>query len=213
MADTAVDLSDDQIERLLQEAETRLLAKQQESGAEKSLVATSQPELLKVVKPETTKSETATTAAASTASKPESGELSVRIPEPRKPKKDMIQSDAGPGWFGLGKTPNDPEVKRQFQLLRMRDVLDPKRHYKKFDTKAAMPEYSAVGTIMPGPTDFFNDQMTKKERKRTLLDEVLEGEQSSKRFKRKYSEIQAAKTSGKKGHYKKMTEKRYGRKG
>ncbi len=55
--------------------------------------------------------------------------------------------------------------------------------------------------------------MTKKERKRTLLEEVLETEDTTRRFKSKYGEIQEAKTSGKKGYYKKMTEKRYGRKG
>lgn len=92
----------------------------------------------------------------------------------------------------------------------MRDVLDPKRHYKK-DNSRAIPEFSQVGTVMPGPTDYFNSRMTKKERNRSLLDSVLETENATKRFKSKYGEIQAVKTSGKKGHYKKMMQKRYGR--
>lgn len=92
----------------------------------------------------------------------------------------------------------------------MRDVLDPKRHYKK-DTARAIPEFSQVGTVIPGPTDYFNARMTKKDRKRTLLEDVLETEDATRRFKTKYGEIQAAKTSGKKGHYKAMMQKRYGR--
>jgi IS5 family transposase len=53
--------------------------------------------------------------------------------------------------------------------------------------------------------------MTKKDRKRTLLEEVLETEDTTRRFKSKYGEIQAVKTSGKKAHYKKMMQQRYGR--
>lgn len=92
----------------------------------------------------------------------------------------------------------------------MRDVLDPKRHYKK-DTTRAIPEFAQVGTIIPGPTDYFSSRMTKKERKRTLLEDVLETEDATRRFKNKYGEIQAAKTSGKKAYYKKQMQKRYGR--
>lgn len=92
----------------------------------------------------------------------------------------------------------------------MRDVLDPKRHYKK-DASRGIPEFSQVGTIMPGPTDYFSARMTKKDRKRTLLESVLETEDTTRRFKNKYSEIQAVKTSGKKAHYKKMMKQRYGK--
>jgi hypothetical protein len=86
----------------------------------------------------------------------------------------------------------------------MRDVLDPKRHYKKEGSKPHVPEFSQVGTIIEGPTEFFSARLLNKDRKRTLVEEVLAGENASHRFKSKYSEIQAAKTSGKKEHYKKM---------
>lgn len=95
----------------------------------------------------------------------------------------------------------------------MRDVLDSKRFYRKDTARALVPEFSSVGTIVEGPTDFFNARLTKKERKRTLLEEVLETEDITRKFKNKYGEIQSVKASGKKGHYKKMMEKRYGHKG
>jgi len=94
----------------------------------------------------------------------------------------------------------------------MRSVLDPKRHYKKEGSKLQIPEYSQVGTIMEGPTEFFSARLTNKDRKRTLVEEVLEGEKSTQRFKNKYKEIQEAKTSGKKAHYKKMKALRRGNK-
>lgn len=93
----------------------------------------------------------------------------------------------------------------------MRSVLDPKRHYKKEGSKPKIPEFSQVGTIIEGPTEFFSARLTNKDRKRTLVEEVLEGEKATQRFKSKYNEIQEAKTSGKKAHYKKMKQMRRGK--
>lgn len=90
----------------------------------------------------------------------------------------------------------------------MRNVLDPHRHYKKDGSRTLAPEYSQVGTIVEGPTDFFNARLEKRERKETFADEVLAGEQKNGRFKNKYGEIQTKKTSGKKAHYKALMEKR-----
>ncbi|KAI1501299.1 Fcf2 pre-rRNA processing-domain-containing protein [Biscogniauxia marginata] len=207
MADTAVALSEEQIDQLLSEAEVRLSAKQQERHG-KTLVAHSKPEVTTATKTEAT---APTPTAAASSSKAEN--LSVRVPQPRRSKKEMAtKADAGSLWYNLPRTEMTPEVKRHLQLLRMRDVLDPKRHYKK-DTSKALPEFSVMGTVIEGPTDFYSSRLTKKEKKRTLVEEVLEAEDTSRRFKRKYSEIQAVKTSGKKGHYKKMMQRRYGRKG
>lgn len=92
----------------------------------------------------------------------------------------------------------------------MRDVLDPKRHYKKEGGKPHIPEFSQVGTIIEGPTEYFSARLSNKDRKRTLVEEVLAGEVTTGRFKSKYNEIQAAKTSGKKAHYKKLKAMRKG---
>lgn len=102
-----------------------------------------------------------------------------------------------------------PELKRDLQLLRMRSVLDPKRHYKKDNSrKSEIPEFSQIGTIIEGPTEYFTARLSNKERKRTFVEDVLAGEKQSQRFKTKYNAIQAAKTSGKKDHYKALKAKR-----
>ncbi|KAI1638897.1 Fcf2 pre-rRNA processing-domain-containing protein [Biscogniauxia mediterranea] len=213
MADTTVDLSEEQIDQLLKEAEVRLSAKQQEHHgntvtAPSKAEVTKPPPKAKVTAPKST-----TTAAAAAVASSTTRDLSVRVPQPRRSKKEMAtKTDAGALWFNLPKTEMTPEVKRHLQLLRMRDVLDPKRHYKK-DTSKSLPEFSVMGTVMEGPTDFYSSRLTKKEKKRSLVEEVLEAEDATRRFKRKYNEIQAVKTSGKKGHYKKMMQRRYGRKG
>ncbi|KAI1082355.1 Fcf2-domain-containing protein [Whalleya microplaca] len=212
MADvaTANSLSDEQIDQLLKEAESRLAAKQHGQHKD-ALIAPSKSDLVKAPKTEASAQKATTMTSSSTG---KAKELSVRVPEPRRSKKEMTtKTDAGPGWYNLPKTDLTPQLKRDLQILKMRDVLDSKRFYRKDNSRAAVPEFSSVGTIVEGPTDFFNARMTKKERKRTLLEEVLETEDSTRKLKSKYGQIQEVKKSGKKGYYKKMMQKRYGRKG
>jgi len=70
------------------------------------------------------------------------------------------------------------------------------------------PEFSQVGTIIEGPTEFFSARLAKKDRKRSFVEEVLAVETATQQFKTKYNDIQRAKTSGKKAHYKKLKAKR-----
>lgn len=118
------------------------------------------------------------------------------------------KATAGADWFNLPRTDLTPELRRDLQLLKMRNVLDPKRHYKKSDSKSDVPPFSQVGTIIEGPTEFYNSRLTKKDRKQTLLEEVLAQEESSGKFKKKYDDILKSKSSGKKAFYKALKAKR-----
>jgi hypothetical protein len=99
-------------------------------------------------------------------------------------------------------------MERDLKLLKMRNVLDPHRHYKKDKDRPTVAEFSQVGTIIEGPTEFYSARLNKSERYESFADEVLAGEKQDTRFKRKYGEIQEVKTSGKKGHYKGLMAKR-----
>lgn len=90
----------------------------------------------------------------------------------------------------------------------MRSILDPKRHYKTDSTKAQTPEFSQIGTIIEGPTEFYSSRILKNDRRKTLADEVLATEKSTGRFRSKYRDIQVAATSGKKSFYKNLKARR-----
>lgn len=94
----------------------------------------------------------------------------------------------------------------------MRSVLDSKRHYKKENGKAKAPEFSQVGTIIQGPTEFFSGRIAKKDRKKTFVEETMATESQTRRFASKYRDIQDTKTSGKKAFYNKLRAKRNGNK-
>ncbi|KAF2012537.1 Fcf2-domain-containing protein [Aaosphaeria arxii CBS 175.79] len=137
-----------------------------------------------------------------------------KIEDPLQFKKDKLaakKSTAGSKWFNLPATELTPEFRRDLQLLKMRNVLDAKRFYKKDSTRGDVPAFSQVGTIIEGPTEFFSSRINNKDRKKTFVEEVLAQEAQNGRFQKKYNEIQKTKTSGKKAFYKALKAKRKGR--
>ena len=115
---------------------------------------------------------------------------------------------AGEGWFNLPRTTLTSALKRDLQLISMRSVLDPHRHYKKASSKSNIPEFSQTGTVIEGPTEFYSARLNRKDRAKNFVEETMATEKESGRFKRKYTEIQEKKTSGKKAHYKALMKKR-----
>ncbi|OJD24466.1 hypothetical protein ACJ73_04176 [Blastomyces percursus] len=210
------EMSDEQIQNLLLEAETRLRSASQ--GTLPSLAASTSLTLpaldsARTIQPYIRKQDDVAVfdqSRAITAEQKKLSETIRSIPQvtESKTKEPKQKPTAGSDWFNLPKTNLTPELRRDLQLLRMRPVLDPHRHYKKDNSKAKVPEYSQVGTIIEGPTEFFSARIPKKLRKRTFVEEAMATEKESGRFRRKYEEIQAAKTSGKTAHYKAVKAKR-----
>lgn len=112
----------------------------------------------------------------------------------------------------MPKTVLTPQLKRDLQLIEMRPVLDPHRHYKKTSGKNKVPEFSQVGTVIEGPTEWYSSRINKKERAKNFVEEAMAGERETGRFKRKYEEIQEKKTSGKKAYYNSLMDRRKKRK-
>jgi len=118
--------------------------------------------------------------------------------------KQAPKDNAGADWYNMPKTNLTPELKRDLQILRMRDVVAlGKQYFKKDNRKDFIPEYSQVGTIIAGATDGRDNRLTRKERKRTIVEEVLGGEAVTK-YKNKYQDLQVKKASGGKQYYKKL---------
>lgn len=65
-----------------------------------------------------------------------------------------------------------------------------------------------MGTIIESPTEFFSARIKKKDRKETIVDELLEDQKTREYFKRRYNEIQEKSTSGGKRWYKQQQERK-----
>ncbi|CCG25488.1 35S rRNA processing protein [Candida orthopsilosis Co 90-125] len=127
----------------------------------------------------------------------------VRIHDPVAAAATTKKQDdtSGSGWFNMSRPELTSSIKRDLQIIKQRQALDPKRHYKK--EKWQIPKYFQMGTIVEGNTGYYN-KLTKKQKGTNLVEELLHDDNTKKYFKRKYHEIQQQKTSGKKSHYKKV---------
>lgn len=103
----------------------------------------------------------------------------------RKRQRDKTK---GKNWFNLPATEMTDEIRHDLEIIQMRSVLDPKHFYKKNDMKV-LPKYFHMGKVVDTPLDYYNGRLTKKERKRTIVEELMADAQFQKFNKRKYKEI------------------------
>ncbi|RXW24444.1 hypothetical protein EST38_g1445 [Candolleomyces aberdarensis] len=110
----------------------------------------------------------------------------------------------GPDWFDLPAPPEAdlPRLHREVESLRLRNQLDPKRFYKKEEGEGkgikGLPKYFAIGTVVNTKTPFdtaSSENLTRAERKRTLVDELVEDEESRRYAKKKFNQLQDARGS------------------
>ena len=88
-----------------------------------------------------------------------------------------------------------PQLKNDLKLLQMRGALDPARHYKANDSKK-LPRYFQVGRVVADSADFYSGRIPQRQRKQTLVDELLSDEAFQKYHKKKYLELQDKFKSG-----------------
>lgn len=103
-------------------------------------------------------------------------------------RKKEREKTKGEKWFNLPAPEITEEVKNDLQILKMRSALDPKHFYKKNDMEV-LPKYFQIGSVMDSPLDHVNERLTKKQRKRTMVDELLADAEFNKYNKKKYKEI------------------------
>jgi Fcf2 pre-rRNA processing len=95
-------------------------------------------------------------------------------------------------WFQTMSTPVTDQVKKDLQLLKNRNYLDPKRFYKSNDP---VGKFVQVGTVIEGSSEFYSSRLTRKERRTNLLDEVLADTDTSRYAQTKYKKMQQEKTA------------------
>lgn len=121
----------------------------------------------------------------------------------------LVQDNAGLDWHHLPKTKLTSDLQRDWQLLRMRGMLNPK-HQKKA-LPIAPPKYCHVGNIVDRQAEFQRGRTTRRENKGTLLEQVT-AEYSGTKLQAKYTHIQRTNASGKKAFYQRLVSKRRKRK-
>ncbi|TFK28028.1 Fcf2-domain-containing protein [Coprinopsis marcescibilis] len=121
-------------------------------------------------------------------------------PLTKKERKALKHLTAGPDWFDLPAPPESdlPRLAREVEALRLRNQLDPKRFYKKEEGEGkgvkGLPKYFAIGKIVTTDTPFggpTSENLTRGERKRTLVDELVDDAEAKRYAKRKFEDLQS----------------------
>ncbi|PWN24764.1 Fcf2-domain-containing protein [Jaminaea rosea] len=145
-----------------------------------------------------------------------------------KRRQEERAKTAGSSWYDMPAFPTDPkagpstsassrysssargptaeEMRREVQAIRLRNALDPKRFYKGGNKDKGMPKYAQLGRIISSPLEP-RQTLSKAERGRTVVEELVKDAQASAYAKRKYGEHQVKAASGGRGHSKAKTRK------
>ncbi|KAF9077568.1 Fcf2 pre-rRNA processing-domain-containing protein [Rhodocollybia butyracea] len=120
----------------------------------------------------------------------------------QKQKKELKNKTTGPDWFDLPAPAEAdlPRLYREVEALRLRNQLDPKRFYRKEEGEGkgikGLPKHFAIGKIVTTNTPFgepSGENLTRAERKRTLVDELVDDAEMKRYAKRKFEDLQKVK--------------------
>ncbi|KIJ51472.1 hypothetical protein M422DRAFT_58949 [Sphaerobolus stellatus SS14] len=120
-------------------------------------------------------------------------------PLTKRQRKELRKATAGPGWFDMP-APDEaelPKLYHEVEALRLRNALDPKRFYRKEEGEGkgikGLPKYFTIGTIIPSSTPFgttSNENLSRSERKRTIVDELVDDTEAKRYAKKKFMDLQ-----------------------
>ena len=97
--------------------------------------------------------------------------------------------------------------------MRLRNALDPKRFYRKEDTRAGpLPKHFAIGRIIATDSNTMKDlagagrdDLPRSSRKRTIVEELLADEEARTYAKKKFEELEEKQNRGKRSNKRKRS--------
>ncbi|CDU24743.1 uncharacterized protein SPSC_04576 [Sporisorium scitamineum] len=93
------------------------------------------------------------------------------------------------------------QLRREVQALRLRNALDPKRFYRASAKNQAMPKFAQLGKIIASPLEP-KAVLSRQERGRTVVEELIRDAEAASYAKRKFVESQASHRSNYNGRRK-----------
>jgi len=112
--------------------------------------------------------------------------------DPLKKVKAQPVKTAGAGWFNLQPLEMDSKLQSDINMVQMRNYMDPKRFYKNPDK---ITNVLHIGTVIEGPSEYKSSRLTNRERKQTIVDEVLSNQLIRDYTKSKFLDIQQQQAS------------------
>lgn len=100
--------------------------------------------------------------------------LEEELPPP--PKAPVRAEEPSENWYEIPEARLTPELAKDLRLIANRQHLDPKRFYKSSGSTRRRGELETrvhVGQVVAGAHEFYSGRIAKRDRRATVLDEVL----------------------------------------
>ncbi|TKR73120.1 hypothetical protein L596_020469 [Steinernema carpocapsae] len=94
----------------------------------------------------------------------------------------------GTNWFDMPATELTEENKRDLEVLQMRSQLDPLAQYRKAD-REVLPKFFQIGKVIEHKADFYSSRLTKKQRKRTIVEELLADSEFQAKNRKRFDKV------------------------
>ncbi len=134
---------------------------------------------------------------------------SALVAPPLKNPKEEKTKTLGKGWFDMAPMELSDKAKRDLKIIRLRNFIDPKRFYKNPDK---MKNVVGMGTVIEGAAEYTSSRLTNRERKQSLIEEILHDPLAKGYTKKAFNSIQEVKMKKKKIFSKKQYLKHSGKK-
>ncbi|KAI6196753.1 hypothetical protein M3Y94_01146100 [Aphelenchoides besseyi] len=109
----------------------------------------------------------------------------------QRPLSEVIrESTKGKEWFDMPATEITDENRRDLELLQMRKSIDPKAQYRRNDLNV-LPKYFQQGKVVDNSADYYSSRIPQRERKQTMVDELMNDYAFLSKSKQRYSEAKA----------------------
>ncbi|EPQ30253.1 uncharacterized protein PFL1_02369 [Pseudozyma flocculosa PF-1] len=118
-------------------------------------------------------------------------------------KRSVVDAGKSSGSGGDARVATAEQLRKEVQAIRLRNALDPKRFYRGGAKDRGMPKYAQIGTIIASPLEP-KSVMNRRERGRTVVEELIRDAEASAYAKRKFAESQERNASGRQGRGKRL---------
>lgn len=103
-------------------------------------------------------------------------------------------------WHEIPVVRMTPELEKDLRIIENRQHLDPKRFYKSSGTgrrKGELPNRVHFGTVVVGAHEFYSGRLTRRERRSTIMDEIMTDDHVMNYTKAKFKNLQVARKGNK----------------
>ncbi|KAN0060646.1 dTDP-fucopyranose mutase [Thecaphora frezii] len=118
-------------------------------------------------------------------------------------KRSAVDAGKSSGTGGDARVATAEQLHKEVQAIRLRNALDPKRFYRGGAKEKGMPKYAQIGTIIASPLEP-KAVLNRRERGRTVVEELIRDAEASAYAKRKFAESQERSASGRQGKGKRL---------